>query len=646
MEWKRVLYNPKSICIMFFFLLLNGIAFEYYLHNSRSEYTVENEEYEYYIKNYQKRIDNIIENKERLSAFSVFRREDSFAWNNIVKTEKDYRRVQEIQPVLLENQGVSSLFCWGKAPFFMLAFGIWIVLLFVAEKKDSMELLVHTYRNGRGKLFVRRFITLFLGMTVFALLLYSGMFYLMAIEYGVPPLQMPIQSLPQMESIVFPCSISQFLIMYFGIHVLGCMVTVMLFWFVLQLFQKTGLGICFYLLILTMEYILFTGLSLQSDFCLLRYLNFYFSLDLSELWNIYFNVPVGDYAISNIHIYICFLIISFSLLFVFLYIESIKKFPIRAKSILVIRLEKLMSWVRKKMVRLPILFWEVYKLLWCQKGILFIILFIWIMWGTIDHSAMFFSPEQEYANAFFEVNAGPLTEEKWGNLKKDERLGEYSEYVAQQLAEGHSHIWIVNERGFKVLADEKGGYDGVLAIICLLLLVSGCIAYEKKREMMPLLRGGKCGQRYLYRQKQISVHIITLVVWAVMNSIEWRRVSIHYPLNCLQAPVQSLPFMANMTLSISIGFYMLFIAVSEWIVLHLFSSFVMIWSAVCKKVYIAILISLTGVLPVYVLESIVTTTIYTTKEFYFRCILVVTVLIIDVVFYMIGALKWSQRRRC
>ncbi len=645
MEWKRVLCSRKSMCLLLCLFLLNGAVYWYYLQNGTDDFTMMQEEYEQYVREYPEQMDKIIENGNRLSVFLVFNQEDSFARENIEKTAEDYGRVRDVRPVLLENQGAASLVSFRLARVCVFAFGVWLVFLFLADKKTGLDILLHTCKNGRGRLFVKRFGVLFAAMTACSLLLYAAMFVLLVVKCGFPALYVPVQSLPLMGGVTYPCSMGQFFFWFFLLQTAGIWLPVLVLWLILDRVQNMALGSCVYTLLFAAEYVIRLQTAPQSNLSFLRYANLYFSFDLSELWVTYRNVRLGNRAVSGGGLYVCFLAVSVCLIFCLLLFSAARRYPVRARSVVTKAMERAAAQLRNKLAPLPVFCWELYKILWCQKGILVLFFFVWLMYGTVNPSQMLFTAEQEYRNVFFEENEGPATGERVEKMREDEYLSEYGEYISAKWEEGYTDLWLVNWRGYEVLLnDGKRSGDGVMAGVCILFLVAGSFTYDKKRGMIPLFRSAKKGQGWLLRQKHVAADVLVLAVWGVKLWYEWRRVSIHYPLRCLPAPVQSLPFLSEITLPLSIAACLSFIAFVELLVLFTYKNAILCLSALFSKGYMVLSVGFLCIIPGALSGGMTAAGICSDRAVWLRCAEAAALIIVNIALYQAGSFMWKKTR--
>ncbi len=645
MEWKRIFWSRKGIYLLLFLLFANGVTFYHYLQHDSDEFMIGKEEYEKYIRDYPETVKKIMDNGKRLAAFAVFREKDSFARTNIEKTGRDYGRVKDVRPVRLDHPEVAALFSYEWVHLYVFIFGIWMVFVFMSGRKGSMDILVHACKNGRAYLFLVRSSMLFLCMIACSFLLYLSMYGIVVWKYGLESLRVPVQSLPVLEKVTFPVSIVQFMFIALGVQVSGSILAVLVFWLISVRIPSAEIGMGAYIILLVTEYILYSSVGLQSNLCFLRYVNVLFCLNVTELWESYFNVRVGGSTVSHVFLFLCFVCVFLTVIYMLLLLSAVRGYPVTGKGFITKLLEKVIVFIRKKMAGLPVVFWELYKLLWCQRGIVVFLLFVWILWGTMDDSQMFFTAEQEYLNAFFEDNEGIVTEEKLKKMEGDPVLQKQYEHVRAIMSAGRE-IWLVNERGYEVLigeeADRQRNADGFMAGVSLLLMLSGCFTYEKKSGMVPLLRGAKRGQGWLFRRKHMVADLLTLVVCGTMVMAEWKRVTAYYTLHCLAAPVQSLPFLSGLTLPVTIGGYLVMMAVAEYLILYTFKNLILCFSVLCTKVQLVVLAGDLFLITNVWMKTLIVTSISTDASLYFRCVEMAVLVVGNICLLRIGKKRFSS----
>ncbi len=213
------------------------------------------------------------------------------------------------------------------------------------------------------------------------------------------------------------------------------------------------------------------------------------------------------------------------------------------------------------------------------------------------------------------------------------------------MSEGRE-IWLLNERGYEGLigeeADGQRNADGFMAGVSLRLMLSGCFTYEKKSGMVPLLRGAKRGQGWLFRRKHMVADLLTLVVCGTMVMAEWKRVTAYYTLHCLAAPVQSLPFLSGLTLPVTIGGDLVMMAVAEYLILYTFKNLILCFSVLCTKVQLVVLAGDLFLITNVWMKILIVTSISTDASLYFRCVEMAVLAVGNIFLLRIGKRRFSS----
>lgn len=122
MEWKRIM-NRRSILLLLAVMAVNLIIFGYKIapeakkiHQTKrvSENIKTPEEkriikQKQYIKQYAENIQAVLDRAEKLKNNKLFSDPDSFSYHNIVKTEKDYRPLLDVELTLDNNMAVQEI---------------------------------------------------------------------------------------------------------------------------------------------------------------------------------------------------------------------------------------------------------------------------------------------------------------------------------------------------------------------------------------------------------------------------------------------------------------------------------------------------------------------------------------------------------
>ncbi|MCR5636255.1 MAG: hypothetical protein K6F76_03625 [Clostridiales bacterium] len=100
-------------------------------------------------------------------------------------------------------------------------------------------------------------------------------------------------------------------------------------------------------------------------------------------------------------------------------------------------------------------------------------------------------------------------------------------------------------------------YSAVLAVITIIIILSGIFSFESKSNTNYLIRSTKNGRERLFKVKLFTSAAVTAFVWCVAYAAEFFGIYNKYGLDCFSAPLQSLEFFMSFPFSISIGAYLI-----------------------------------------------------------------------------------------
>lgn len=106
-------------------------------------------------------------------------------------------------------------------------------------------------------------------------------------------------------------------------------------------------------------------------------------------------------------------------------------------------------------------------------------------------------------------------------------------------------------------------YDNVFAVM---LIAFASVYIEKKSSMDKLINSSSGGFKYVNKKKLISVGLITLLLTLAVNIIEYTNLIRYYKVTYFQAPVQSLTFMSDIKINVSVIGWLLLLIVFKLII--------------------------------------------------------------------------------
>lgn len=160
-ELKRLL-NRKILLVFMAFIIINVFLYTYQqtrgtglkeLRNSTDQ-----EEQLEYIKHYSDDIRQIQINAQQLMTFSIFADKDSFTYNNILKTAKDFGRVSDVSLYPVNCKATENFVKYYYTFYFSMLMMVFIIYELSGERDNEMWGIVHAAGGGRQGLALRRFL--------------------------------------------------------------------------------------------------------------------------------------------------------------------------------------------------------------------------------------------------------------------------------------------------------------------------------------------------------------------------------------------------------------------------------------------------------------------------------------------------------
>ncbi|MBQ8846530.1 MAG: hypothetical protein IJ006_05255 [Lachnospiraceae bacterium] len=249
LELKRILWNGKTMLLFGILLLLHGIFFVFQCNGEKS-ITPTGEELTAYIDGYDDYMTSVQDNVVMMKENPLFAMDDSFVFRNLIKTGEDYAKISDITPVEGENRGVMAVFQFTLSTFILLLTGVYIVLCFLAERQKGLYLLVRCTERGRTVLSLQRIGILCLGVFGAALILYGSIFAISSAIFPGCDMARPVQSIPELGSVIGHYSIGEYFVLYVLRKAMGCLFACLLLYFCMSLFRSSFCIVAFFLLML------------------------------------------------------------------------------------------------------------------------------------------------------------------------------------------------------------------------------------------------------------------------------------------------------------------------------------------------------------------------------------------------------------
>lgn len=568
-----------------------------------------------YLSGYNEDVSQIIGNADRLKKFSVFSDTESFSYRNIIQTGNDFKRVENLEPVLCNDEAVRQFLAYPQMFYLALALMVLIIYNIFQERENGVWVMVHGVPRGRISLAVKRTIILALSsIGIMAVLYISVLIESVFIYGGIQSFTAPIQSLPQFADFTYIINQGTYLLLlflaeWFVIFSLSCF-----FWMLFVIFRNRNHALIVAGIFVGLEALLYEKISIQSVYGNFKRINIMRFLNINEVLRTYENANMLGMVIS---VWKFMLLIMLILTFVSILVAvkcTAGKYPNGNVSPFSAVIDRIYRLYQKIFERTPLLLKELHKLVVTSKGVWIIATVIiltmyfagtgrmnftmgmkekdeiYLEHGGTDRSYITelikgieqeceeaqvrleeVAAEYNSGNASLEalVNASTQTIQCGTKLKTVEEFKNKFEYLDNIEAEYGVEGYLMSDRGYEEIF---GQYSTQRELILLLIMVAGimlivseCITMEYHTGMEYMLRTAKKGRRWLTIRKLIACIILTMIVFLLVYGIDYIKMYQFYGLPYLDAPLMSLTFMEGVSVKYTVG---------GWIVMRLLARFI------------------------------------------------------------------------
>lgn len=642
MECKRIFKNRKVILLYAAFLAITIVTYIYQQVNviSAERVMLENEEVAeedrllsykeaqaQYAASYQEYLEKILVQNDDLSGISIFQKADSYSSRNLEKTKADYEGLAGLKAEEGNFRALETVVGFEIADYAVFLFGFILVWTFFDDEKKGLWCVNYATPGGRMKLAMERIGVLLAGNCIFQTVLYFLLFgSAFLLHGGIEDIGSSVQSSPLFQNCTLRVSVSEYIFLFVLLHVAMSFGMSLFVWMVLLWWRNHLFSMAILFVILAGEGVLSNVLSEQSVLVVLKYENLFRLIHPGDLLYNYCNYNLFSYPINCFRAFLYLMLVTIvSGAVMSVWITSRRRPLASAGKIeLIIEgwLKRIKEFYHRGLSQLSVLGMELYKILVMQRGVLFLIVWVYLLVGQIDTNSVFYlgtgavlkdiyseysGPDDGRLKAYIKEQENVLQQEQAqyedavaayeaGSISREEMEKvsmHYSSFstlesavdsVNMQIAymervgeERGIDVWFLSNKGYRILWTGDGlyigqGYGdqeqrGLLAVIVLTLLLSTVFSYDRTCGMEKMLRATPYGREKLFHTKIRMAFLCCLVICLVTYGLEWYEVQRLYPVSCLGAPVQSLDFMEHFPLVISIGTFMLLVEMIHLIVL-------------------------------------------------------------------------------
>lgn len=564
-----------------------------------------------HLVDYPTYLDTVHANATQMAVLSIFSQESSFSRRNIEKTDRDFPKSVSLS---LDNDLALNAFTSDRlCGYSILAVMMVVVLEFMEERKRGLWSLVHGTNRGRGRLALHRaaiLLALSIGVTA---TLYGGKLLGLSLHYGgLGDLSRNIQSLAVFRDVPWVMSVRQFLVSYFLIYTAGVWLVSLILWAILQAVNHLPLAIAAASVFLAVEYTAFRLIPDSYTIVFLRYINIFAVVDILSVALHYLNLNLFGQPVQGILLSVGLVLPLTAVMVVLNLVLAEWKKPVSPQNSILVFIQRLRVPFSKLVGKLRLFGFELYKILWLQKGVVVLLVLGIYSFAFMDAPPIDSTVYNTEIAALAASMQGPITEDTLAQI--DEKIATYETWdanlavmrqldILQQLRDkvtdslsAGDGLWLMNQAGASTLISQNniGNYSRNLALILLLavcLLLPGCFASEKQNRMYSLLRGVPMGRGVLWRKKMGSAFLTAVLAYVLFEAGELYRLFSAYGALPLQAPIQSVDYFAQSALPLSIGGGLTIFLMLRLLAFLLAATVVLLLSQLSRQTNHAILLS-------------------------------------------------------
>jgi len=581
-----------------------------------------------HVSTYEESIGNIKNKASQLVQISIFAKKDSFAYKEIQKAVKDYKPLEGIAVKMGNDKAITSVVDFQLIHYILFAFAIVIISQFLEERKLGLWSMVHSEKNGRLVLALKRVATLFVGVAAITALFYGVIFAISCRMYGLPSYSRMIQSIPEFGDFVIPLSIGGFILVFMLTKIFALFLIALIIWFILSVIQSRNVALLVLGLIFAIEYGCFQFIGPQSNLNIFKYANIFYYINPSDLFTYYRNLRFVKLLIGRLELMYAGMAILTIFFIVLCSTSNGRKHPVKTPG----KIEKIMDRCIVTMQRpfelLPAWMVEFHKSFIWQKGILIIAVFVYMAFSGIKDIGYTYKQSQYSVKSFCETYSGEVTpeavnyvnslQEECDNAQAvykdaqsqfskgliDDKQLEKTKNINDTYATKRTSVTEMNKRLTYVQNLNSKGYDAhiiddtsysrlfgksnygvdnlisIKIIFLLVLLLSGIFAFEKKSNTVNFLRSLKKGRKSLFRLKMLVTTAVTFGLWTMYYGIQLYQFYNNYGFTYLSAPLKSIKIMESMPINCSIGAFLIILYLTRFVMLMCIAGIVMMFSSI------------------------------------------------------------------
>ena len=544
-----------------------------------------------YIKKYPEDMKQIQTNAQQLMTFSIFSDKNSFTYNNIVKTGKDFEKVADVSLYLVNNKAAGSFVNYYYTFYFALIMMVFIIYGLSGERDNGMWGIVHSAGSGRLRLALHRlFIIAGSGVVITAGLYFTTFAAALLLYGGAGALNAPVQSIQAFERFAMPMSQIGFVLYNYEYSVLAVVVLSVALWAVFVVNRKRNHALILTGVVVGLEVLMYYRIGLHSIYSAFKQINIVRLMKVNAVISTYANRGRGSFVISESAIMFWALMVILVVSVAVAVMGTVLMRPSQGKNVLTRLTDKLYAGYQHIFANVPVVFKELHKLLVTSRGFTVIVVLLLVVMYFISYGKMAFSDNSRERDRIYLEKGGAdysqisalIDERRADYMQAVEKSMEASEQYGNgeigidELSQINSTVSIYasryaavrefeQKREYLDTLKEETGIDGYMMSDRGYEEIFG--KYGKAREIVLLM--ALLASVVLIVSENIGIETSTGTKYIVnaasgKNTVKIKRIAaslalcivlyfIVYGMPYTEAPLMSLTFMRDCGLNISIG---------------------------------------------------------------------------------------------
>ena len=432
-----------------------------------------------YIKKYPEDMKQIQTNAQQLMTFSIFSDKNSFTYNNIVKTGKDFEKVADVSLYLVNNKAAGSFVNYYYTFYFALIMMVFIIYGLSGERDNGMWGIVHSAGSGRLRLALHRlFIIAGSGVVITAGLYFTTFAAALLLYGGAGALNAPVQSIQAFERFAMPMSQIGFVLYNYEYSVLAVVVLSVALWAVFVVNRKRNHALILTGVVVGLEVLMYYRIGLHSIYSAFKQINIVRLMKVNEIISTYANRGRGSFVISESAIMFWALMMILVVSVAVAVMGTVLMRPSQGKNVLTRLTDKLYAGYQHIFANVPVVFKELHKLLVTSRGFTVIVVLLLVVMYFISYGKMAFSDNSRERDRIYLEKGGADYSQISALI--DERRADYMQAVQKSMEASEQY-----ENG-EIGIDELSQINSTVSIYA--SRYASVREFEQKREYLENLK--------------------------------------------------------------------------------------------------------------------------------------------------------------